>query len=179
MTPPPASGRARVATLGAEPLPLDGPRLRALPADAAHAPHLQSCLEAAPDYFTRTEGALPEPDAAARLLADAEADAQRQIYLLLPRAGGPALGLLDLLLDYPEPETAHVVLLLFRESCQGLGYGRETTAALELALAARGYRALRLSVVDENLGAHAFWERMGFAPVGRLDGGVTVYEKVL
>ncbi len=161
------------------PLSLDGPRLLALSATGAHAPHIQSCFDGAPDYFARTEGALPGPDAAVQLLADAEVDEQRKVFVLAPRGGGPPVGVLDLLLDYPEPETAQVVLLLFRESCQGLGYGKETTAALEEALAARGFRALRLSVVDENPGAQAFWERLGFAEVGRLDRGVTVYEKVL
>ncbi|MBI5068503.1 MAG: GNAT family N-acetyltransferase [Deltaproteobacteria bacterium] len=161
------------------PLALDGPRLRALPASAAHARHLQACLDGAPGYFLATEGTLPGPDAAERLLSDAEADAQRLLFLLAPRAGGAPVGLLDLQLEYPEPDTAQIVLLLFRERCQGQGYGRETTAALEAALAARGVRALRLSVVDENTGAHAFWERVGFAAVGRLERGVTVYEKVL
>lgn len=169
---PPPAGNGPV-------LPLDGPRLRAVPATALHARHLQACLEGAPGYFRETEGALPGPGAAEQLLGEAEADAQRQVYLLTPRAGGPPAGLLDLLLDYPEPDTAQIVLLLFRESCQGQGYGREVTAALEAALAARGVRALRLSVVDENAGAHAFWERVGFAAVGRLDRGVTVYEKAL
>jgi len=161
------------------PLSLDAPRLLALAATGAHAPHIQSCFDGAPDYFVCTEGAPPGADAAVQLLADAEVDEQRQVFVLAPRTGGRPVGVLDLLLDYPEPETAQIVLLLFRESCQGLGYGRETTAALEAALAARGFRALRLSVVDENPGAQAFWERLGFAEVGRLDRGVTVYEKVL
>jgi RimJ/RimL family protein N-acetyltransferase len=150
-----------------------------VPADGSHAAQIQACFEGAPDYFVRTEGAFPGPDAAIQLLADAEVDSQRQVFVLVPRPGGPAVGVLDLLLDYPEPRVAQVVLLLFRESCQGLGYGKETTAAVEGALSALGYRALRLSVVDENAEARAFWERLGFAPVGRLDRGVTVYEKGL
>jgi RimJ/RimL family protein N-acetyltransferase len=168
-----------VRGLGADPLALEGPRLRAVPATAAHAGELQACLEAAPGYFLETEGALPDGDAAHRLLAEAEADPQRRLFLLAPRSGGAALGLLDLQLEYPEPDTAHIVLLLLRESCQGQGYGRETTAALEAALGTLGVRALRLAVVDENASAHAFWERLGFAAVGRLDRGVTVYERPL
>lgn len=161
------------------PLALDGPRLLAVVAAGAHAAQIQSCFEGAPDYFVRTQGGFPGSGAAIQLLADAEVDPQRRIYVLVPRAGGPAVGVLDLLLDYPEPEVVQIVLLLFREACQGLGYGKETTAAVEAALAARGYRALRLSVVDENTDARAFWERLGFAAVGRLDRGVTVYEKPL
>jgi len=86
---------------------------------------------------------------------------------------------LDLWLHQPEPGTAHVGLLLVAERLQGQGLGAEATAALERSLGAAGFRLLRLSVGDENPGAHAFWERVGFAPIGRLDGGVTLYEKVL
>jgi RimJ/RimL family protein N-acetyltransferase len=165
--------------LGLQELTLDGPRLRALPASAGHAAQLQECLEAALDYFVRTEGRRPRPDEAAQLIADAEADPQRRVYALLPHESERAVGVLDLHLDYPEPGTVQIGLLLFREACQGRGYGRETCAALEDTLRRTGYRALRLSVVDENPDAKAFWERLGFWMAGRLDRGVTVYEKAL
>ncbi len=160
-------------------LALDGPRLTALPATRDHVAQIQACFEGAPDYFARTEGKPPGADAAAHLVDETEADANRRVFVLVPRVGGPAVGVLDLHLDYPEPGTAHIGLLLFRESCQGLGYGKETNAAVEQALATAGFDTLRLSVVDENEDAKAFWERLGFAEVGRLDRGVTVYEKRL
>jgi ribosomal protein S18 acetylase RimI-like enzyme len=157
--------------------PLEGPRIRAVAASREHVRQLQACFEGAPDYFARTEGAPAGPDHAERLLADAEGDDLRRIYALVPLAGGPAVGALDLYLHHPDPGVAHIALLLFREACQGLGYGKETTAALEQVLARAGYDTLRLSVGDENPEAKAFWQRIGFAEVGRLDRGVTVYEK--
>ena len=157
--------------------PIEGSRIRAVLATAEHAPQLQACLEGAPDYFARTEGGPPGPDAAERLLADAEGDDLRRVWALVPVAGGLAVGVLDLYLHHPEPGVAHIALLLFREACQGLGYGKETTAALEHVLARAGYETLRLSVGDENPEAKAFWERIGFAEIGRLDRGVSVYEK--
>src|SRR5512138_3437817 len=159
--------------------PIEGPRLRAVPAGPEHAPRIQDCLDGAPDYFGRTEGGPAAPDAAARLVADAEGDDLRRVYALVPAVGGGAVGVLDLYLHHPEPGVAHVSLLLFRESCQGLGYGKETAAALEDALRRAGFASLRLSVGDENPEARAFWERIGFAPAGRLDRGVTVLEKQL
>ncbi len=156
---------------------MDGPRLRAIPAGREHVQQIQACFLGAPDYFARTEGGPPGADAAARLVADAEGDELRRVFVLVPVVGGPAVGVLDVYLHHPEPGIAHVALLLFRESCQGLGYGKETTAALEDALVRCGYRTLRLSVGDENPEARAFWERIGFAEVGRLDRGVAVYEK--
>jgi RimJ/RimL family protein N-acetyltransferase len=159
--------------------PLDGPRLRAVVATRDHAGQIQACFLGAPDYFARTEGGPAGSDAAERLLSEAEADDTRRIYVLIPLTGGPAVGVLDLYLHHPEPGTAHIGLLLFREACQGLGYGKETNAALEHALELAGFTTLRLSVGDENPGARAFWERLGFAEVGRLDRGVTVFEKPL
>lgn len=160
-------------------LRLVSPRLVAVAATGSLAAQIQSCFEGAPDYFARTEGRPPGADEAVQLLADAEVDPQRRVFALVPRAGGPAVGVLDLHLDYPEPTVAQIGLLLFRESCQGLGYGKEMTTALEAELARAGFAALRLSVVDENVEAKAFWDRLGFAVVGALDRGVTVFEKRL
>jgi ribosomal protein S18 acetylase RimI-like enzyme len=172
----PGRSASRSPRSGALP-PIEGSRLRAVPAGPEHVAQIQACLEGAPDYFGRTEGGPAAPDAAARLVADAGGDDLRRVYALVPAAGGQALGLLDVYLHHPEPGVAHVALLLFRESCQGLGYGKETTAALEDALGAAGFTTVRASVGDENPEAKAFWERIGFAEVGRLDRGVSVYEK--
>lgn len=158
---------------------LEGPRLRGVPAERTSASDLQACLEGAPDYWLRTEGRPPDSDAAQHLVDEAEADDSRRVLCLVPLSGGPAVGVLDLYLHHPEPGVAHIGLLLFRESCQGIGYGEETVAALEHALRRAGFGALRASVGDENPGAQAFWERIGFAEIGRLDGGVAVYERAL
>ncbi len=157
--------------------PIEGPRLRAVPAGSEHAAEIQACLEGAPDYFVRTEGGPAAADAAERLVTEAQGDDLRRVYALVPPVGGRAVGVLDLYLHHPGPGVAHVALLLFRESCQGLGYGKETAAALEDALGASGFATVRASVGDENPGAKAFWERLGFAEIGRLDRGGSVYEK--
>lgn len=164
---------------GRELPPLDGPRLGAELAGPAQAEALQACLDGASEYFTRTEGAPAAPDRALQLLADAEADPARRVYLLVPHAGGPAVGMLDLTFEPSDPGTVHVGLLLFRESCQGIGYGAETVAELLRALVEAGYRAVRATVGDESPEARVFWEREGFFEVGRLTGGVTVFERSL
>jgi len=162
---------------GTELPPFEGARVRAVPATAAHVPQIQACFEGAPDYFARAEGGPAGADAAARLVADAEGDDLRRVYALVPVLGGPAVGVLDLYLHHPEPGVAHVSLLLFRESCQGLGYGKEICAALEDGLVRCGYRTVRAAVGDENPEARAFWERIGYVAVGRLDRGVAILER--
>jgi ribosomal protein S18 acetylase RimI-like enzyme len=140
---------------------------------------VQDCLAGCPGYFERVEGAPAGPAEAARLLAEAEADPLRRVYLFTLKRGRVPAAVLDLWLDQPEPGTAHLGLLLVREALQGQGLGREVMAALEPALAAAGSDLLRLSVADENREVQGFWEGLGYAPVGRLEGGVTVYEKPL
>ncbi len=159
--------------------PLEAPRLAIRPAARPDQRALQQVLDGAPAYHLATEGAPAAPDAAGHLLDEAEADPLRRVWLLTARRGGAPVGLIDLWLDQPEPGTAHLGLLVLREVVQGQGYGAEATGALERALAGAGFTTLRLSVGDESPGAHAFWARLGFAAVGRLDRGVTVYEKPL
>jgi len=154
-------------------------RVLARTATVEDAPLVQACLDAAPDYSWTTAGARAPADAALDLLRDAEADPERRVFLLSPPGGGTPFGVLDLYLHQPEPEVAHLALLLLRERSQGQGLGREVVEALTQALSTAGFAALRLSVTDENPGARAFWERLGFAPAGRLEQGVTVYEKRL
>jgi len=161
------------------PLRLRGARLHGLEAGRGDEPALQACLEAGADYYELTEGSPPAPDAAAALLDEAEADPLRRVLLLRAAGRTAPLGCLDLWLDQPEPGTAHVGLLLVVPVHRHQGYGAEATGALEAALRAAGFDCLRLSVGDENPGARAFWERVGFAEVGRVDGGVTVFEKAL
>jgi ribosomal protein S18 acetylase RimI-like enzyme len=154
-------------------------RLLARPAAGGDAGALQEVLAGAPAYHELVDGAPAAPDAAGHLLADAEADAERLVLLLWPSAGGPAAGVVDVQLHWPEPDAAHVRLLLLRESQQGRGLGREAAEGLAEALRGAGFRALRLSVTVENGGARAFWERIGFAPVERLEAGDTLHEKLL
>ena len=155
------------------------PRLDVAEATRGAAAALQACLDGCPGYFERAEGAPAGPEAAAHLLDEAEADPLRRLYLFTLKRGGAPAALVDLWLDQPEPGTAHLGLLLVREALQGQGLGREAMAALERALTPAGYDTLRLSVADENREVDGFWEELGFAPVGRLEGGVTVYEKPL
>ena len=159
--------------------PFRTPRLEARPASGSDLAALQDVLRATPAYHDLVDGAPAGPDAAADLLADAEADADRRLLLLWPVAGGPAAGLVDVQLHWPEPGAAHVRLLLLRESLHGRGLGREAAGGLEEALREDGFRALRLSVTGDNDGARAFWERIGFAPVEWRAAGDTLHEKLL
>ncbi len=159
--------------------PFRTPRLLARAASGEDLADLQDVLGAVPTYHELVDGEPPAADAAASLLADAEVDPDRRLLLLWPAVGGPAAGLVDVQLHWPEPDAAHVRLLLLREPLQGRGLGREAAAGLEEVLRGEGFRALRLAVTAGNDGAREFWERIGFAPVERLPAGDTLHEKLL
>lgn len=161
------------------PLRIETARLVARPAERADAELLQACLDGAPDYFERLQGCGAEPDTAERLLDEAEADDARRVLLLRLRAGGAAVGILDLDLARGGAGTAHIVLLLLREALQGLGLGAELVRAAEERLRAEGLALVTLAVCDEHAGAREFWERMGYETAARVDRGVTLLEKRL
>ncbi len=160
-------------------LRIETARLVAHPAGRDDMGALQACLDGAPDYFERLQGCGAEPDTAERLLEEAEADATRRVLLLRLRAGGRAVGLLDLDLARGGPDTAHVVLLLLREGLQGMGLGSELVRATEERLRERGLAIVTLAVCDEHPEARDFWERMGYETAARVDRGVTLLEKRL
>jgi len=154
-------------------------RLLAAPALPDDVPALQAVLEATPTYHLLTHGEPAGPGAGAELYAEAEADADRVLWVLWLRSRRLAAGILDVQLRWPEPDAAHVRLLLVREGLQGKGLGREAARELEALLRHRGFRALRLSVTDENAEARAFWERGGYAQAALLRERVTLFEKLL
>jgi ribosomal protein S18 acetylase RimI-like enzyme len=156
-----------------------GPRVRAAVAGIEDAPALQAVMDAASDYFELTEGEPAGPGAARALLEDAEADEARRVQLLWAVGAHAPIGFLDLHLHQPEPGVAHVGVLALRPEARGRGLGGALVEALVEALRAEGFDALRASVGDENPDARAFWERVGFGEVGRLEGGVTVLERGL
>ncbi len=169
-----------------------GARVRAVLAGLSDVRLLQAVMDAARDYFELTEGEAAPADAASALIAEAEADEHRRVYLVSARperSGRQAaaeskgetapIGFLDLHLHQPEPGVAHVGVLALRPEARGRGLGGDLVEALCSALQAEGFGALRASVGDENPGARAFWESVGFAEVGRIEGGVRVMERVI
>ena len=80
------------------------------------------------------------------------------------------VGLLDLLLRYPDEETVYVGLLQIDHDRQGQGIGAAACRALDREVAARWpwARRLRLSVVRTNDQVLGFWRRMGFTETGEV-----------
>ena len=80
------------------------------------------------------------------------------------------VGLLDLLLRYPDDETLYIGLLLIDRGRQGQGIGTAAYRALERDVLPRWpwVRRLRLSVVRGNDQVLGFWRRLGFTETGEV-----------
>jgi GNAT superfamily N-acetyltransferase len=74
---------------------------------------------------------------------------------------------MDLIRGYPEPHIAFLGLLLFSETHQGQGLGKLALTHIANLSRSWGCTALRLSVIDKNLQALAFWQREGFIEMYR------------
>ena len=80
--------------------------------------------------------------------------------------GEVCIGNLDFLLTYPNPDCLYVGLLLIHQNYQGKQVGQQVFEALRNTARQFGLYTLLLAVVEENIGALKFWEKMGFVPVG-------------
>lgn len=150
---------------------------------------LQRVIEDAPRYADLTTGAPP-----------GSADAQ-SLYTILPdgktyddkfvlgiHRDEAMVGCIDLIRGYPDPDTAHIGLLLIGEGQEGRGFGRAAYAGLEdLVRSWESCTRLRLGVVRSNDRALRFWSALGFVPTGEVKpyrygsivSEVVLYAKVL
>jgi ribosomal protein S18 acetylase RimI-like enzyme len=145
--------------------------LREVTGDPEELRALQRVMESDEGYFLRVTGHPPGP-----------ADAQGTL-MYLPAGSAPddkapfgvwrddeLVGLLDLLLRYPDDETVYLGLLLIDRAHQGQGIGTAAVRALERELLPRWpwARRLRLSVVRSNDQTLDFWRRLGFTETGEV-----------
>jgi GNAT superfamily N-acetyltransferase len=63
---------------------------------------------------------------------------------------------------YPESGICWIGLLLFTPERRGQGIGRQLMAGFEDYARTHGCQAIMLGVVEENSGAFAFWQSLGF-----------------
>ena len=132
---------------------------------------LQRIFESDEDFALRVTGHPPGPaDAQSTLMFVPEGSSPDDKAPFGVWAGDELVGVLDLLLRYPDDETVYLGLLLIDRDRQGQGIGAAACQALERDLLPRWpwVRRLRLSVVRTNEQVLGFWRRMGFTETGEV-----------
>lgn len=84
-------------------------------------------------------------------------------YFLGYFQGGRLCAALDLILHYPNPETAFIGWFILRKDLQGRGVG---TGIFRELLFRLPFRYLRLFYVKGNRESERFWKKLHFAPTG-------------
>lgn len=87
-------------------------------------------------------------------------------YFLGLFQGERLTAVMDLILRYPEPGMAWIGWLILDPACQGRGEASAILRATEAALAAEGFRELRLAVDKGNPQSWAFWHKNGYTRYG-------------
>lgn len=137
----------------------------------ADAPAVQTLLESNPGYTRRVSGRLPLPSDGLEVLVDGPPDlTPERKHCFGAWLDDTLVGVADVLQSWPNPQTAHIGLLLVHGEHEGEGIGR---ALHEHVLSAvrgwEGVDTLRLGIVETNAaGAGPFWSKLGYRPTGRV-----------
>jgi ribosomal protein S18 acetylase RimI-like enzyme len=145
--------------------------LREVAGDPEELRALQRVMESDEGFALRVTGHPPGPaDAQSTLMFIPEGRSPDDKAPFGVWAGDELVGILDLLLRYPDEETVYIGLLLIDRARQGQGIGAAASRALELEVLRRWpwARRLRLSVVRTNDQVLGFWRRMGFSETGEV-----------
>jgi ribosomal protein S18 acetylase RimI-like enzyme len=145
--------------------------LREVVGDPEELGALQRVMESDEDFALRVTGHPPGPaDAQSTLMFVPEGKSPDDKMVLGVWVDSELVGVLDLLLRYPDQETVYLGLLLIDRRWQGRGIGAAACQALEREVQARWpwARRLRLSVVRTNDQVLGFWHRMGFVETGEV-----------
>jgi ribosomal protein S18 acetylase RimI-like enzyme len=145
--------------------------LREMTGDPEELAALQRVIESDQDYALRVTGHPPGPaDAQSTLMFVPEGSSPDDKAPFGVWHDGELVGVLDLLLRYPDDETVYLGLLLIDRAHQRQGIGTAAVQTLERDLLPRWpwARRLRLSVVRTNDQTLGFWRRLGFTETGEV-----------
>ncbi|MEG1686785.1 MAG: GNAT family N-acetyltransferase [Angelakisella sp.] len=76
------------------------------------------------------------------------------------------VAIMDLILDFPVPQTAFIGLFMMNKACQGQGIGSEIMGDVLASLAEQGFTTARLGYIKGNAEAQGFWCKNSFVPTG-------------
>ena len=87
-------------------------------------------------------------------------------YVFAVKLNSKEIGLVDLIKDYPQNETAFLGLLLLIDSEQNKGLGRKVYFEVEKFSRDLGCKKIQLGIVDSNP-VEEFWKKLGFSLTGK------------
>jgi GNAT superfamily N-acetyltransferase len=154
----------------AEPLPTigDGYTLRYLTEDDGAA--IQQLCERCDDYFDLITGLPPGPAEAQSLfvaLPEGSSYDDKALLGVFTAPGERLIGVVDIVRDALAPGEWWLGALLLDPAHRNRGLGARLAQALEWWMEALGAMNVRVSVLEQNTRALAFWQRLGYTEFTR------------
>lgn len=148
-----------------EPLPMIGGEytLRYLTADDGAA--IQQLCERCDDYFDLITGLPPGSAEAQSLfvaLPEGSSYDDKALLGVFTAPGERLIGVVDIVRDAPAPGEWWLGALLLDPAHRNRGLGARLAQALEGWMEALGAMSVRVSVLEQNTRALAFWQRLGY-----------------
>lgn len=125
-------------------------------------------LKDAPQFHLLTTGAPATSKEALAVFDDlppGKRPDSKRVYGVIE--DGALVGVVEVIVGWPTPTTAMIGLLVIAEQAQGRGIGRAAVIDVEAVVdEEEGCDVARVAVVDKNVGALAFWKKLGFTENG-------------
>ncbi len=119
-----------------------------------------------PLYFSHLQSEPTEQSVRDDLAALPPGKTARDKFFLGFFCGAELVAVTDLILGYPDSETAFIGLFMTEHRLQRKGIGTEIIREAEAYLKKQGFRQIRLGRVKGNPQSEAFWRKNGFSPTG-------------
>jgi GNAT superfamily N-acetyltransferase len=136
----------------------------------AEVPALQELHERCHVFLELIYGHPPEPDSAARLLAElpeGRSAEDKFLFGLYPEGVQPMVGALESIRGFPEAGEWFIGFLVLDPVYRNSGLGTRFVQCFEAWVRGQGGTGLRLIVSEQNTGALRFWEHQGYAVTGK------------
>ena len=154
--------------------------LRAVELDSEDIPPLQQFFEANPAYFVAVSGELPRPDEADKEFhqeVPAGWPFNRKWLIGFIDEAGAMIGMAVVVSDLLVEGVWHIGLFVVSTALHGSGTAQAIHEQLESWMRGQGANWIRLGVVEGNVRAERFWEKVGYRDV-RKRGGVEMGMRV-
>ncbi len=139
----------------------DGIRLERLSTKDIQA--VAGIYRACDDYFRLLKGDIANPEDVADFFSSLPPNRTLQDkYSLGIFKESTLIGVIDIIVGYPEKDIAYIGLMLINPLARGNNVGRLAHKLLIDWLENKAIGEIQLSVVESNLGASTFWDKLGY-----------------
>ncbi len=132
----------------------------------ADIPHIFALCSGNEQYYQYCPPQVTEQSIAADMEALPPGKEKQDKYYVGFYDGERLIAVLDLILAYPNPETAYIGFFMVEKTMQGAGVGSKIVDEICEYLSRNGFSRVRLGWAEGNLQAEQFWRKNGFRETG-------------